>query len=140
MAKINFSNEGITPFEQLLGYNNDIMKGWTNLEMSFLKSTTFSYELKEEVRRTLAFNNGCKYCMAKGKPSKDIEDVRILMATKIADMISSNIPLPEEVFKDLRELFSEKDISELFALICFFTASQRFGALLDLEPSCSIYI
>ncbi len=62
------------------------------------------------------------------------------MATKIADMISSNIPLPEEVFKDLRELFSEKDISELFALICFFTASQRFGALLDLEPSCSIYI
>ncbi|MCR1975598.1 carboxymuconolactone decarboxylase family protein, partial [Clostridium sporogenes] len=24
------------------------------------------------------------------------------------------------------------------ALICFITASQKFGALLDLQPSCSI--
>lgn len=140
MTKINFSNEGITPFEQLLGYNSEIMKGWTNLEISFLKSKTFGYELKEEVRRTLAFNNGCKYCMAKGKPSEDIEDKNIRMATKIADMISKNIVLTEETFKSLRELFSEKEISELFALICFFTASQRFGALLDLEPRCAIYI
>jgi len=138
MTKINFSNEGITSFEQLLGYNSEIMKGWSNLEISFLKSKTFGYELKEEVRR--AFNNGCKYCMAKGKPSEDIEDKNIRMATKIADMISKNIVLTEETFKSLRELFSEKEISELFALICFFTASQRFGALLDLEPSCAIYI
>jgi alkylhydroperoxidase family enzyme len=138
MAKINFSSEGITPFEQLLGYNEEIMKAWTNLEIEFLKSNTFDYKLKEEVRRTLANNNGCKYCMAKGQPSKDIEDIRILMATKIADMISKNIVLTKETFENLRELFSEKEISELFALICFFTASQRFGALLDLEPSCLI--
>lgn len=57
------------------------------------------------------------------------------MATKVSDMISRNIPLPKEIFDDLREVFSEKEISELFALICFFTASQRFGALLELEPS-----
>jgi alkylhydroperoxidase family enzyme len=138
MAKINFSSEGITPFGQLLGYNKEIMKAWTNLEIEFLKSNTFDYQLKEEVRRTLAHNNGCKYCMAKGQPSKDIEDIRILMATKIADMISKNIVLTKETFENLRELFSEKEISELFALICFFTASQRFGALLDLEPSCLI--
>jgi len=138
MAKINFSNEGTTPFEQLLGYNKEIMKSWINLEIDFLQSTTFDYELKEEVRRTLARNNGCKYCIAKGKPSEDIEDRKIIMATKVADMISKNISLSEKTFKDLKELFSEKEISELFALICFFTASQKFGFLLDLEPSCLI--
>jgi alkylhydroperoxidase family enzyme len=138
MAKINFSNEGTTPFEQLLGYNKEIMKSWSNLERDFLQSTTFDYKLKEEVRRTLAHNNGCKYCMAKGKPSEDIEDRKIIMATKVADMISKNISLSEGTFRDLNELFSVKEISELFALICFFTASQKFGFLLDLEPSCLI--
>lgn len=138
MAKINFSNEGTTPFEQLLGYNKEIMKSWSNLERDFLQSTTFDYKLKEEVRRTLAHNNGCKYCMAKGKPSEDIEDRKIIMATKVADMISKNISLSEGTFRDLNELFSTKEISELFALICFFTASQKFGFLLDLEPSCLI--
>lgn len=138
MAKINFSNEGTTPFEQLLGYNKEIMKSWINLERDFLQSTTFDYKLKEEVRRTLAHNNGCKYCMAKGKPSEDIEDRKIIMATKVADMISKNISLSEKTFRDLNELFSAKEISELFALICFFTASQKFGFLLDLEPSCLI--
>jgi len=135
MAKINFSNEGTTPFEQLLGYNKEIMKSWINLERDFLQSTTFDYKLKEEVRRTLAHNNGCKYCMAKGKPSEDIEDRKIIMATKVADMISKNISLSDGTFRDLNELFSAKEISELFALICFFTASQKFGFLLDLEPS-----
>ncbi|WP_346890397.1 carboxymuconolactone decarboxylase family protein [Clostridium sp. UBA1056] len=138
MAKINFSNEGTTPFEQLLGYNKEIMKSWSNLERDFLQSTTFDYKLKEEVRRTLAHNNGCKYCMAKGKPSEDIEDRKIIMATKVADMISKNISLSEGTFRDLNELFSAKEISELFALICFFTASQKFGFILDLEPSCLI--
>lgn len=138
MAKINFSNEGTTPFEQLLGYNKEIMKSWSSLERDFLQSTTFDYKLKEEVRRTLAHNNGCKYCMAKGKPSEDIEDRKIIMATKVADMISKNISLSEGTFRDLNELFSAKEISELFALICFFTASQKFGFLLDLEPSCLI--
>lgn len=135
MAKINFSSEETTSFEQLLGYNKEIMKGWTNLEIEFLKSRIFDYKFKEEIRRTLAHNNGCKYCMAKGKPSENIEDSKVLMATKVSDMISRNIPLPKEIFDDLGEVFSEKEISELFALICFFTASQRFGALLELEPS-----
>ncbi|HAK42559.1 MAG TPA: alkylhydroperoxidase, partial [Clostridium sp.] len=104
MAKINFSNEGTTPFEQLLGYNKEIMKSWSNLERDFLQSTTFDYKLKEEVRRILAHNNGCKYCMAKGKPSEDIEDRKIIMATKVADMISKNISLSEGTFRDLNEL------------------------------------
>ncbi|AAK79434.1 alkylhydroperoxidase family enzyme [Clostridium acetobutylicum] len=138
MAKITFSNEGNTPFQQLLGHNKDIMEKWTSLEECFFYSSTFTSELKEEVRRTLAFNNGCQYCMAKGKPSKDLTDSKILIATEIADIISKNQLVNDEYFNKLRNEFSDSEISELLALICFITASQKFGALTDLQMTCSI--
>ncbi len=54
MARITFSQEGLTPFQQLLGHNKYIMKKWTSLEECFFNSNTFTHKLKEEVRRTLA--------------------------------------------------------------------------------------
>lgn len=138
MAKIVFSQEGSTPFQQLLGHNKDILEKWTDLENSIFNSNTFSNELKEEVRRTLAFNNGCQYCMAKGTPSSNISNSKVLTAVKFADMFSKNISFDNTHFSALKKEFHDKEISELFALICFVTASQKFGALLDLRPSCSI--
>lgn len=138
MAKIVFSQAGSTPFQQLLGHNKDILKKWTDLENSIFNSNTFSTELKEEVRRTLAFNNGCQYCMAKGRPSNNISNSKVLTAVKFADMFSKNISFDNTHFSALKKEFDDKEISELFALVCFITASQRFGALLDLQPSCLI--
>ncbi|MFL0251956.1 carboxymuconolactone decarboxylase family protein [Clostridium neuense] len=138
MAKITFSQNGNSPFERLLGHNNFILKNWSSLEECFFSSTTFAPKLKEEVRRTLAFNNGCKYCMAKGSPSSEIADSKILIAVKIADIISKNQPIDDECFNNLRTEFNDSEISELIAFICFITASQKFGALLNLEPSCPI--
>ena len=80
MEMISFSQNGSTPFQQLLGHNKDILERWTSLEECFYYSNTFSAELKEEVRRTLAFNNGCEYCKAKGVPSNSIIDSRTQMA------------------------------------------------------------
>ncbi|HBQ85121.1 MAG TPA: alkylhydroperoxidase, partial [Syntrophomonas sp.] len=37
-----------------------------------------------------------------------------------------------------KEAFTDSEISELLAVICFITACQRLGALLDLGPSCQI--
>lgn len=138
MAKITFSEEGFTPFEKLMGHNKSIMEKWSTLEECFFNSSTFTFGLKEEVRRTLAFNNGCKYCMAKGKPSDEITDSKILIATKIADFISKNQTIDDEHFNMLKNEFKDNEISELLAFICFITASQKFGALLDLKPSCPI--
>ena len=138
MAKIIFSQEGLSPFQQLLGHNKYVLEKWSSLEECFFNSNTFTTELKEEVRRTLAFNNGCQYCMAKGKPSDKITDSKILIATKIADIVSKNQPISDEYFNKLKKEFTDNEISELLALICFITASQRFGALLDLQPSCPI--
>jgi alkylhydroperoxidase family enzyme len=138
MARITFSQEGLTPFEQLLGHNKEILEKWSSLEECIFNSNTFTPELKEQLRRTLAFNNGCQYCMAKGKPSNQITDSKILIATKIADIVSKNHIIDDKHFNLLKNEFSDKEISELLALICFITASQKFGALLDLQPSCPI--
>lgn len=138
MAKITFSQEGLTPFEQLLGHNKEILEKWSSLEECIFNSNTFTPEFKEQLRRTLAFNNGCQYCMAKGKPSNQITDSKILIATKIADIVSKNHIIDDKHFNLLKNEFSDKEISELLALICFITASQKFGALLDLQPSCPI--
>lgn len=138
MARITFSQEGLTPFEQLLGHNKSILEKWSSSEECFFNSNTFTPQLKEEVRRVLAFNNGCQYCMAKGKPSDSIIDSRILACTKIADIISKNQFIDDEHFNELKSNFSENEISELLAFICFITASQKFGALLNLQPSCPL--
>lgn len=138
MARITFSPEGLTPFQQLLGHNKDILEKWSSLEECIFSSNTFTSELKEQLRRVLAFNNGCQYCMAKGKPSNQITDSKILIAAKIADIISKNHLIDDKHFNLLKNEFSDKEISELLALICFITASQKLGALLNLQPSCPI--
>lgn len=137
MARIALSEKGNTPFEQLLGHNSNVLESWGNLELTFFKSNTFSDELKEEVRRILAFNNGCQYCMAKGKPSENISDPKILAAVKFADMFCKNSVDTKE-FEKLKSLFKDDEISELCAFISFISASQKFGATLDLQPSCPL--
>ncbi|MPM65974.1 hypothetical protein SDC9_112878 [bioreactor metagenome] len=138
MAKIKYSKCGATPFQQLLGHNENILMAWSALEDRFFTSNTFTPELKEEVRRTLAFNNRCEYCMAKGNPSDNMTDSKIIIATKIADIISKGDIIKDDDFYSLKSQFSDKEISELLAFICFITASQRYGASLDLQPSSQI--
>lgn len=138
MAMISFSQNGSTPFQQLLGHNKDILEKWASLEECIYSSDTFSAELKEEVRRTLAFNNGCEYCKAKGAPSKSIMDSRTQLAVHMADLSSKTTHISDDEFSALKETFTDGEISEILALICFITACQRLGALLNLAPVCQI--
>ncbi|SDL96182.1 carboxymuconolactone decarboxylase family protein [Sediminibacillus halophilus] len=134
MVRINQSKTGETPFQQLLGHNPRIMKSWTLLGEALEKDGQLSKELKEQVRRTLAQRNGCQYCKAKGKPDPNMVDDRVLTATGFAEVFAkSHGEIPDSVFNVLRDVFSEKEISELIAFICFTTAQQRFGAVLQLE-------
>ena len=138
MAGISFSQNGLTPFQQLLGHHQEILEKWVSLEDCIFSSDTFSAELKEQVRRPLAFHNGCEYCMAKGSPSKNITDPRVQLAVRAADLSSNETHIGGDDISALKEVFSDAEIAELFALICFITACQRFGALLGLEASCPI--
>ncbi|KOA18532.1 hypothetical protein CLHOM_34340 [Clostridium homopropionicum DSM 5847] len=139
MPRITLSNFGTTPFQQLLGHNKNILENWNSLEEALFSSSTFSPELKEEVRRNLAFLNKCPYCMAKGKPNENETNLKITAAVRfIKRAYENDFLISEADFEELRKSFNDSEISELCALICFITACQKFGALLDLEASCKI--
>lgn len=135
MARISYSLVGDTPFQQLLGHHEAIRTQWVKLEETFYESGRLSNELKEQVRRTLAFGNGCKYCQAKGRPSPSHEDSRIGLAVAFADLFLNNREsINQGTFDVLSREFSEPEIAELCSFITFTTASQTFGALMDLQP------
>ncbi len=134
MARINESTVGSTPFQRLLGHNKKILESWNQLGETFETNCSLSNHLKEQVRRTLAQENGCDYCRAKGKPDPLTFDERTALAVGFAEaFLKLRGHIPDALFDVLKKTFSKKEISELCAYICFMTASQYFGALIDLK-------
>lgn len=139
MAYIQESNVGNTPFERLLGHHPQILEKWTQLETELFQSDAFTPVLREQVRRTLAFRNGCKYCMAKGRPDEQFDDERTAVAVQLAAEIAEHGAVKPEVMERAKHTFTDKELSELCAFICFITAEQKFGAAMNLEAVCSIF-
>lgn len=134
MARIVESNLGETPFLRLLGHNREVMEGWSHLGNVLEKNDLLSAELKEQVRRTLAQSNGCEYCKAKGKPEHDKFNERISIAVGFSEVfLQQKGNISDSTFNLLRECFTQEEISELCAFISFTTASQYFGAMMELE-------
>jgi alkylhydroperoxidase family enzyme len=77
MSRISFSLNGNSPFQKLLGHNIDVMEAWNHLGNILEKDGSLSAELKEQVRRALAQENGCEYCKAKGKPDPAVCNEKI---------------------------------------------------------------
>ncbi|MFP3393325.1 carboxymuconolactone decarboxylase family protein [Brevibacillus sp. SIMBA_040] len=134
MARIPFTIHGATPFQKLLGYNQVILSRWTGLSDAFENTGKLSPVLKEQVRRTLAFGNGCEYCQAKGRPSDVQIDPQVAIAVGFAEIFLQNYQnLDDSIFDVLRTVFDDQEIAELCSYICFMTASQMFGAVMKLE-------
>ncbi|MGB7841712.1 MAG: carboxymuconolactone decarboxylase family protein [Salinimicrobium sp.] len=133
-TSIPFSTTGNTPFEKLLGHNVEILQKWNELENALFETSCLDEHLLEQVRRSLAFGNGCEYCMAKaGKPNFDQNDKCITAATAFAEAFAvDHKSISEPHFDYLREYFSEKEISALCAFISFLTASQRFCRIMNM--------
>jgi len=135
MTRLNSSDTGNTPFEKLLGYNPEILNAWDNIEVILFTRSGLDATLLEEVRRTLAHENKCEYCMAKGKPNDHKTDKRELFATAFATMFAiDHLSINDGHFAMLREVFTEKEISAFVAFISFISASQKFGAVMNLQP------
>ncbi|WP_397539706.1 carboxymuconolactone decarboxylase family protein [Rummeliibacillus pycnus] len=134
MAFIAYSKNGSTPFQKLLGHNRSVMGFWNDLGGELEKDGHLTAELKEQVRRTLAQENGCEYCKAKGKPDERYHDEKIAVSVGFAQaFLASKGHTSPSIVNILKDYFSEEEISELFAFVCFTTASQYFGALMQLE-------
>lgn len=134
MTRIQPSTKGKTPFERLLGHGEDVMRQWSTLGDTLAGDGKLSAELKEQVRRTLAQQNGCDYCQAKGKPEPHIFDERTALAVGFANVfLQLKGDTPASSIRVLQDVFTDAEISELCAFIAFMTASQYVGAMLGLE-------
>lgn len=136
MERISLSNIGDTKFQKLLGHNPDLLHAWSMVENKLYSKGTLSAELKEQVRRTLAYGNECPYCMAKGRPD-DIQKVEeISVAVTFAyTFVHDKQAIDDTMFRVLKQYWTEKEIVELCAYICFITASQQLGFLFQLQPN-----
>ncbi|WP_019232353.1 carboxymuconolactone decarboxylase family protein [Legionella anisa] len=135
MSFIQLSSHGVTPFERLLGHAPEILNQWGKLEAAFFQSKTFDADFLEQVRRALAFNNQCHYCMAKaGPPDQDPQSERLIEALRFANLFAiTHESVDKNEITRLKDFFSEAEIAELIAFCSFISAAQKFGAALGLE-------
>jgi len=61
MAKISYSNIGVSPFRRMLGHNPELLQAFEVLDEALQNKLSLPYELKEEVRRVLAHGRGSQY-------------------------------------------------------------------------------
>ncbi len=134
MTRIKLSDHGSTPFEKLIGHNEKVLGKWIELETALFTETKLDKNLLEQVRRTIAFENKCEYCMVKaGKPNFDKNQKRIISATAFAELFAIDHKLiNDKHFEILREEFNDEEISELCTFISFITASQKLGRIYNL--------
>jgi len=136
MAYISYSEHGDNPLTKLLGHNPELLKNWMNLLNSFYQSCKLDRSLQEEVRRAVAYQIGCAYCMSHGCPTQFIKDVKTKMAVDFAKKVAhTQNQITEQDIVSLKEHFSEKEIAELCAFICYGIGLARFGAILNVDVS-----
>ncbi len=137
MSYITLSQNGSTPFEKLMGHVPDILEKWDQLEMAFFQSKKFTAEFLEQVRRALAFNNVCQYCMSKsGPPDENPESARLIEALRFTNKFSiDHTSINDSEINRMKKYFTDEELVELVAFCSFISASQRFGASLGLQTA-----
>lgn len=119
---------------RVLGRRPDILKAFGRLDMTIRFRGQLPLELKESVRRATAGSIGCEYCASLGEPRVDDSDRRESLAVAFAQMVAEDpAGITDGHFDVLREEFTEEEIVELVAFICFIgIAGQMFGAVMGL--------
>ena len=125
-----------TPFQQLFAFNTVVQQQWAQLGETLERDGHLSAALKEQVRRTLAQQNGCRYCQAKGAPEPALYDEKTSVCTAFAEaFLQGKGHTSPNVTAVLNTYLTAEEKGELLAFICFTTASQYMGALMQLEPA-----
>lgn len=128
---------GADPFYGILAHRPEILREWSALDRAFFGSSSkVDNRIKEEARRTLAQGVGCRFCASLGTPHDEHPDAREAVAVAFAEMVATDHhQIDDSTFEVLREEFSEAEIVELAAWICFKLGSNIFGALMKLNPA-----
>lgn len=136
MAHISYSETGTNPLTKLLGHNPALLTHWMKLLDSYYQDARLDRELQEEVRRAIAYQIGCAYCMSHGCPTPIITDIKTKTAVEFAQkVVQTHLPITKIDIAHLREFFTDKEISELCGFICYGIGLARFGNILNVETS-----
>lgn len=136
MTHVTPSDRSPDRFYALLGRRPEILEAWSRMDEAMMGgSSTLPTRLKEEVRATLAQGIGCRYCASMGAPADDELDRKASLAVGFAELIAQDHhSVDAKTFDILREEFSEEQIVELCAWICFKFGANMLGAITGLEP------
>lgn len=139
MAYISYSENGENPLTKLLGHNPVLLKNWMTLLDSFYESCSLDRALQEEVRRAVAYQIGCAYCMSHGCPTPVIEDPKTKTAVDFSrKVVQTDRPIAEQDIAPLKAFFNDKEIAELCAFICYGIGLARFGAVLKVDVALAL--
>lgn len=138
MAYIEYSTNGNSPLQKLLGHNPEVLKHWDLLLDTFYKFSSLDPALQEEVRRTIAYQLGCAQCMSYGCPTQIITDPKTMVAVDFTrKMTQTSLHISKEDIEKLKPHFKDSEIAELCAFISFGTGYARFGASLSVDTPAS---
>ncbi|WP_197381203.1 carboxymuconolactone decarboxylase family protein [Mycolicibacterium mengxianglii] len=139
MPRIEPTDRNTDSFYAVLGNRPEIADAWAALDKVMLtdSSSTLSTALKEEVRSGLAQGIGCQYCATVGGAhSTEHLDPRASLAGAFAEQVVNNLgKIDDSMFEVLRGEFSNDEIVELCAWICFKLGANVLGALMKLDPA-----
>ncbi len=129
--------DGANTYGRILGRCPDINDVFNQLDATIRFSTRVSPELKEEVRRSTAADIGCTFCASLAEPKPEHLDRAESLAIAYAQAIIDDPKnIDDGVFDVLREEFTEDQIVELTAWICYILiGGQTFGAVMKLAPA-----
>ncbi|MGH3640296.1 MAG: carboxymuconolactone decarboxylase family protein [Mycobacterium sp.] len=139
MPRIEPTDRSTDSFYAVLGNRPEIADAWAALDKVLLTdgSSKLSTSLKEEVRSGLAQGIGCQYCATVGgAPVTEHVDPRASLAGAFAELVVNNLgKIDDSMFDVLRGEFSNDEIVELCAWICFKFGANVLGALMKLDPA-----
>jgi alkylhydroperoxidase family enzyme len=136
MSRIEQATRTGTPYFNVMDHRKDISKKWMEMDEFMRFNGTLDSDLKEEVRRAVAQQSGCKFCASLGEPQPHYDDPRVAAAVRFGTAVAkSPTGIADAQFDELREHFDAPQIVELACWISFMYGAEIFGAVMKLDPA-----
>ena len=125
-------------WDAIMAKRPEVATAWRRLESTLHTgaSSTLPLELKENARIALSEHVGCRFCSSFGVLKTEgltrPEQLAIDFARKIA---TDHRSIDQATFDELKEEFSDEQILELTAWLCFKLGANVLGAITQLTPA-----
>src|SRR5258705_2333678 len=107
MTRIEQATRSGTPYFNVMDHRKDISVKWMEMDEFLRFGGKLDSDLKEEVRRAVAQQSGCKFCASLGDPQPHHDDPRVASAVRFGTAVArSPVGIPDATFDDLRQPFS----------------------------------